>query len=276
MNNAGYCEDLQRAVDHIEAHLDQKINIADVAACAGYSVTHFYRIFQALVGDSVKSYIQKRRLSRAAEELMAARHLRVIDVAFLVGFHSQEVFTRDFTHLFGVTPGQYAKRGAHLGLTPRFVVRPVDESRVVWPKLVLEKSFVLVGMEQTVDPASGEIGALWAAFAAQRDRIEATGPAIGLCEYMPFIAPEDRFRYMACVETREDAPLPAGMVRRCIPRRKYAVFAHRAGMDTLKATYDDIYGAWLPLSGERLAQADTLEIYPQTNAPGVDIYIPLQ
>ena len=58
-----YYTNIQRAIDFIELNLKQDIDILSVVERTHFSVTHFYRIFQSMVGDSVKNYIQKRRLS---------------------------------------------------------------------------------------------------------------------------------------------------------------------------------------------------------------------
>lgn len=49
-----------------------------------------------------------RRLSRAAK-ILRDREARIIDVALLYGFSSQEAFTKSFKQYFGVTPGVYQK-----------------------------------------------------------------------------------------------------------------------------------------------------------------------
>ena len=54
---------IQAAIDHIESHLTEPIELSRVASAACFSLSHFYRIFHALVGHSVKEYIRKRRLA---------------------------------------------------------------------------------------------------------------------------------------------------------------------------------------------------------------------
>lgn len=76
-----YYTNIQRAIDFIELNLKEDIDVLLVIQMSHFSITHFYRIFQAMVGDSVKSYIQKRRLSNIATELVNSNK-RLIDVAF--------------------------------------------------------------------------------------------------------------------------------------------------------------------------------------------------
>ena len=64
-----YLKALERAILYIEHHLGEDIKVEDAAAAAGYSYYHFTRQFNALLGESVGSYIRKRRIAKAAKEL---------------------------------------------------------------------------------------------------------------------------------------------------------------------------------------------------------------
>ena len=61
-----YLKALERAILYIENHLGEDIKVEDAAAAAGYSYYHFTRQFNALLGESVGSYIRKRRIAKAA------------------------------------------------------------------------------------------------------------------------------------------------------------------------------------------------------------------
>ncbi len=88
-----YCESVQKSIDYFEQHLKEDIDLNTIVQRSCFSTTHFYRVFQALVGESLKDYVRKRRLSEAAIELWASEK-RLIDIAFEYSFNSQEVFTR--------------------------------------------------------------------------------------------------------------------------------------------------------------------------------------
>ena len=57
-----YKENIQAAIDYIEDNLRTEITAAEAAEKAGYSVFHFYRIFQNTVGMPVMQYILRRKL----------------------------------------------------------------------------------------------------------------------------------------------------------------------------------------------------------------------
>lgn len=103
-----YYERVQKAIDYIEANLKQEEELEVYARQAFMSISNFYRLFYAFVGQSVKKYIRLRRLSCAAIELKH-RNLKVIDVSMDYCFESPEAFTRAFKQQFGISPMQYKK-----------------------------------------------------------------------------------------------------------------------------------------------------------------------
>lgn len=68
-----YFQRLQTSIDFIENSLAEDITLAEVASKANCSLYHFHRLFQVLVGNSVKEYIRKRRLTLAAKQLVQTK-----------------------------------------------------------------------------------------------------------------------------------------------------------------------------------------------------------
>ncbi len=278
-----YIDSIQKTIDYIEANLKEELDINKAIRESGYSLTHFYRIIQSFSGISLKDYIRNRRLSEAAVALRMS-HTRIIDIAMEYDFQSQEVFTRAFLRLFGITPGQYRKSRESITLYEKLNARQLFMSLnglSIEPTIILEKIFQLVGITRTVHPGSADISQLWREFHHSSDSIITplnSDKLIGLCEYMPDITDDSEFSYMACKEVLSTDNLPMGMKAKIIPCTKYAVFNHSGTVDRLKETYDKIYGVWLPLTGSQLAEADTLEIYTlqSSNNYKLDIYIPLR
>jgi AraC family transcriptional regulator len=278
-----YIDSIQKTIDYIEANLKEELDINRAISESGYSLTHFYRIIQSFSGISLKDYIRNRRLSEAAVALRMS-DTRIIDIAMEYDFQSQEVFTRAFLRLFGITPGQYRKSRESITLYEKLNARQLFMSLnglSIEPTIILEKIFQLVGITRTVHPGSADISQLWREFHHSSDSIITplnSDKLIGLCEYMPDITDDSEFSYMACIEVLSTDNLPMGMNAKIIPCTKYAVFTHSGTVDRLKETYDKIYGVWLPLTGSQLAEADTLEIYTlqSSNNYKLDIYIPLR
>lgn len=99
---------VQRMQDHIEAHLGERITMADLAAAACFSPWYSYRLFRELTGLTPAAYTRRLRLSRSAMELKR-RGRTITDVAFAVGFGSVDGYVRAFAREFGRTPGDFAR-----------------------------------------------------------------------------------------------------------------------------------------------------------------------
>ncbi len=281
-----YCENIQKSLDFIEQHLKDDIDINTVVRQSGYSTTHFYRIFQALIGETVKDYIRKRRLSEAAIDILISDN-RIIDIAFEYCFNSQEVFTRAFAQIFGITPGRYRERTKQVVLyekvnTCKKAQLNLQQAPFIDQIIVLNREFSVVGIKETVQPGSSVIQSLWTEFALRKAEIEyALNPCklLGLCEYMPELTDESQFCYVAGIEVSSLNNIPRGMFSKNIPRSKYAVFTHKGPLSRLKTAYDYIYGAWLPYSGYEVAELDTIEAYDIASGShdlNFQIYIPIK
>ncbi|MDR0271241.1 helix-turn-helix domain-containing protein [Paenibacillus sp.] len=99
-------EIFQRAIDFIEEHLDEPLELEQIATAAAMSVPNLYRMFYAMTGHPVKEYIRKRRTSEAAF-LLRSTDLPTIDIGFRCGFDSYQTFLRTFKRNTNLTPGLY-------------------------------------------------------------------------------------------------------------------------------------------------------------------------
>ncbi|MEM5819255.1 MAG: helix-turn-helix transcriptional regulator, partial [Desulfitobacterium hafniense] len=102
-----YRKALEQAVVYIESYLGrQDIKVEDVAKAAGYSYYHLNRQFTAILGESIGSYIKRRRLADAAKKILYTER-KIIDIAMENGFESPEAFSRAFKAIYKVSPQTY-------------------------------------------------------------------------------------------------------------------------------------------------------------------------
>ena len=103
-------EAVARAIAFTEDHLREPVTVGAMADAAHYSLYHFCRVFSRHTGLSPYTYLVRRRLTFAVEDVIVSRR-RIVEVAFEVGFDSHEGFSRAFARLFSVTPIQARDRG---------------------------------------------------------------------------------------------------------------------------------------------------------------------
>lgn len=102
---------LRRMDDWIDAHLDGRIRLADLAGLTGLSSFHLHRMFRAARGLTLHDWIMRQRVARARGMLATGDPL--IQIAMACGFSSQSHFTRCFKDQTALTPQAYR---AALGL----------------------------------------------------------------------------------------------------------------------------------------------------------------
>jgi len=100
---------LRRALDYIDAALDQNLSIEKLAEIAGVSPLHFARAFRRQHGIAPHQFILARRIERAKQLLMNADR-PLVDIALDTGFASQSHFSTAFKKIAGTTPMEFRRR----------------------------------------------------------------------------------------------------------------------------------------------------------------------
>lgn len=97
---------LRRAVTHVRRNLGRSLRVADVAAVAGLSPSHFSRVFRDEIGETFVSYVNRIRCEEAAD-LLRSTDLPVQAVGERCGFGDHSYFTRVFRGVMGSPPSAY-------------------------------------------------------------------------------------------------------------------------------------------------------------------------
>lgn len=93
---------------YIHAHLEEKITLADLAACLHLSVPHFERMFRTTTRIPPYRYVLEIRLEQA-RSLLEKTRLPVAEIALQCGFSTQSHFTAHFSRYFGVSPVRFVR-----------------------------------------------------------------------------------------------------------------------------------------------------------------------
>lgn len=278
---------LINALDYIEENLTSIIELKDVANKAYFSLYHFHRLFGAIIGDNMKEFIRKRRLTEAGNDLIETDE-RIIDIAIKYQFGSQAAFSRAFKKMYGITPLQYRKNGENLVLFQKkrltdIRLKHLDGGISMEPKIVDKEKFMVVGMKYYGSNNNNEIPELWNRFNSRMPEIKDVlnkNVAMGVCEFVENLTDESKFTYFACQEVCSLEDIPIGMDGLTVGKNKYAVFTHKGSVDRLGDTYAYIYGSWLPRSGYEPSKSHDFEYYDERFNPTdenseLDIYIPI-
>ena len=90
-----YQQRILRVLTHIQEHLDEALELEELARVACFSSFHFHRVFAAMTGETIADHVRRLRLERAAMELRSGAK-QVIQVALDAGYEAHAAFTRAF------------------------------------------------------------------------------------------------------------------------------------------------------------------------------------
>lgn len=278
---------LNNTIEYIEANLDKNIHLELLASKFALSKYHFHRIFKALIGDPPFRYIEKRRLSRAAAELIETNK-RIIDIAFDYGFNSHESFIRSFKKRYSLTPSQFRKAKPDFRFYEKCPIGSIElklqKGKVkLKPEILHKSSFSIAGLTYSGNDTN-EIFDLWQTFwlMVQEGKIILDNRGcLGACLHDIDMRNNEIFVYYAGIEKNQSLDIPKVMQSVNIPESTYAVFKHKGPISEIEQTYDRIYGSWFPRTGSTpTMDLDMIVIdhrfKSQNKNSEIDILIPIQ
>ena len=95
-------------VEHIEKHLSDTPQLAQLAELVRLSPLHFCRAFRQSLGQPPLRYHGSRRIERA-KQLLAATDLPVTEIGLALGYSETSSFTAAFRRATGLTPTGYRR-----------------------------------------------------------------------------------------------------------------------------------------------------------------------
>jgi AraC family transcriptional regulator len=273
---------VEKALWFIESHFAGEITLEEIATTVGVSRFHMTRAFGTATGHSIMRYVRGRRLTDAAKALSRGAP-DILSVALDAGYGSHEAFTRAFREEFGVTPETIRMHG-HLKQID--VVEPIklDETLLIKlepPRLETGRRLLIagIGARYTCEASAG-IPSQWQRFLPYLDHIRGQ---IARTAYGVSCNSDDagNFDYVCGVEVKDFLRIPADWSRVRIAEQKYAVFAQRDHISTIRSTWNTIWNEWLPNSEYEVADAPDFERYGEhfnstTGTGGFEIWIPVK
>ncbi|MGQ4713254.1 AraC family transcriptional regulator [Streptomyces anulatus] len=250
-------ERLNDAMEHVEAHLGERIEVAELARIAMTSEYHFRRMFSALAGLPLSEYIRRRRMTVAGAEVLGAPDRTLLDVAVRYGYDTGEGFARAFRAVHGIGPGEARRGGAVLRSQQRLTFRLVVEgSTAMQYKLVEKEAFRVVGRKARVplihegpNPAIAEF--IRGIGREELDRIAALSdqePAgiVGVSDQLdPSRAEGTELDYYHGVVS--GAEPPEGLDSLSVPAGTWAVFTNEGAFpQALQYLWRDVFTQWFP------------------------------
>lgn len=97
---------LARCIQYISEHLNEELNIADLARRYNYSPEYFSRMFKKYLGVAPLHYIINLRLEQVLQ-LVETEHVTILEAAYRSGFRSSSAFYKAFHAYRRTSPRKY-------------------------------------------------------------------------------------------------------------------------------------------------------------------------
>lgn len=100
---------VREAVEMFADHIEDPINIADVAEAVGVSVRQLERMFHKTTGNTPLGYYKSLRMHKARQLLLYSKD-SLIQVAVAVGYSSSAAMSKNYIDVFGIHPREDRKK----------------------------------------------------------------------------------------------------------------------------------------------------------------------
>ena len=275
-------ERIQNALDFIEDNLSSPINLTEVSKKAFSSLSYMHRVFYFMTGFTLKEYIRRRRLSKAAYALHCTKKA-ITDIALEACFETPESFSRAFKKHYGSSPRDFRQKNQEQTLFERLNIlntyakqpKPALDFSLS-SELVLYKETTVQGFQthttienaqQTIDICNFADEVLASGKLAQYFDLSSS-PIFGVYTNM---TDESDFDYTIGALEKNCTTPSEKLVTHTLPSSSYARFTLDR-MDRIKEAWHYIYGYWFPNNNEYRTEGFDFEIYKENS---VDIYIPM-
>ncbi|MCB0411813.1 MAG: GyrI-like domain-containing protein [Bdellovibrionales bacterium] len=284
MPSSEHLQYVATAAAFIEKNLTQPLQVSEVCQQIPLSAWQFQRLFRACVGDSIGSYMRKRRLTESAKALQMNSKLRMIDVALEYQFGSQEAYTRAFQKYFAMTPARFRKASLDLHIygTPYLDSKKIQHfsKQITHQPLILKlEEMRIIGLTTTIRSPLGEeadfidkLPPLWSEILEKRALIphRKKGRVFGIAVGEQGSLNEETMTYFAGFEVPLGTEPPSEFSKLDLKSQTYATFENQGLPDVSSVTMDYIYGIWLPQSDYKRGSGYDFEIFDSRYNPSDD------
>jgi AraC family transcriptional regulator len=253
-----YSRRVEKVVAHIAGHLDETLDLEQLAGVAAFSPCHFHRIYRYVTGETAADTLRRLRLHRAAGELVQDSGA-IAMIARRAGYGSVAAFTRAFRAAYGIAPAAYRRQGRLV--TP--ASSTINEESAVYDVEIRKiQPIRLAAMRHA--GSYMEIGGTFErlfAWGAGRGLVGPATRSFGVYYDDPGSVPVHDLRSDATFTIADDARADGEVRAITLEGGRCAVIQHKGPYAELERAYCWLYRDWLPQSGEDAANRPVFEEY---------------
>lgn len=258
---------INSALEYIELHLTEEIDIDCITKEVNSSRFHFSRIFKIVTDKTIKQYIRERRITLATQDLVI-KGLSISEISERYQYDSPAAFSKAFKRFNGISPSKLKSNNLSLVAIPpiRVELSILGREKLRY-KIIDRESFSVTGLSNRVKKGTEDIKKIWDNCTLDNVKEkEIVGITYNWNE------DSDDFNYL--ISTSENIDDHKNSVHIDIPAAKWAVFTtDNVSESEITTLWENIYNNWFPAT--RYIQADK-PVLETLNNSVFSIWIPLE
>ncbi|MNY61826.1 Xylose operon regulatory protein [compost metagenome] len=100
---------VKMAIEYIREHYAKDISVVEIAAHLDIRSTYLSTLFKKETGKTLSEYMENIRIEKA-KELLKDGHLRINEVAQMLGYNNPNYFASVFNKVVGIYPSEYRRK----------------------------------------------------------------------------------------------------------------------------------------------------------------------
>ena len=261
-----YYQRMERVITHINSHLDDDLNLDDLAEIACLSRFHWHRVYRGITGETIHSTVKRLKLNRASYALKHS-DASLADIAKHAGYARVESFARAFKAQFGHTPAVFRAspdmHSRHSTLKLESFTMSIQTENLSHEIKTMPSLRLAALHHRGSYNGSTAFNRLFKQAVKQGIPLDGH-QMIGLYLDDPSAVAPDDLRSIAGIKVDDGFEPTAPLEIYDTHAGRYSVFRYKGPYDKLGAVYDWIYCGWLPGSGEEVADHPSIDIYLNT------------
>lgn len=276
-----YARRIRLAKQFINTNLHTSLTLDMVAKESYFSPYHFHRIFHSQTGETLNTYITRKRMEASLSILLGSPHMSITEIAIKGGFSSSANFSKAFSQYFGVSPsvvrrpdkfedqqgitGKNGKLYRKYGkaFDPRLLYSQRVTQKIVFDPDKLKEQLMDIRVETMEEksvasmrsPRGYEIESVYETWecllgwAKAQGVVPAKNESFAICHDNPTITPEEKCGYEATVVIPKNCDVSGDVNRATIPGGTYAVSYFKDSAENISPFVTEVCAQWLPQSG---------------------------
>lgn len=260
-------------IKHINNHLFDSLEMDELILLSRLSKSHFRRVFKAITGENIASYIQRLRIEQIAH-LLVSTDFKLEQIIKQTSYQTKFSLAKAFRKHFDISTSEYRKR---------YKLEIIDRLSGILYEIKQVRQMAAFCIE--VGDAyknKHQYRSKWNQLLHYAKQNNLTEKFLSISLDDPFITPIEKCRfYLGVVVPKETIrKQQLGLIQ--IPDGRYAVFQHTGSYASLHKFYQLIYEEWFPQNKYRPKSTFSFEVYlnnPRTTKFSeliTEIYIPIE